>query len=218
MFLDEISICISRLSEAHFPHACGWASSNPLRAWQEQKGWRRGNLLSLHELDIHLLPPLDVSAPGSQASALTLERHRPSWASSWQTTDFSAFIIMWANNPSNKISSTALWWWFSHSVVFDSFATPMDCSPPGSSVQGISQARLKWSGLPFPSPREIFPTQGSNPCLLLGRQILYHWATWVYFRPIISVLRAWVYFSSVISVLRGNSNTWSFREKVLMRD
>ena len=34
-----------------------------------------------------------------------------------------------------------------------------------------------WSGLPFPSPRD-FPTQGSNPCLLLGRQILYHWATW----------------------------------------
>ena len=24
----------------------------------------------------------------------------------------------------------------------------------------------------------IFPTQGSNLCLLLGRQILYHWATW----------------------------------------
>ena len=24
----------------------------------------------------------------------------------------------------------------------------------------------------------IFLTQGSNPCLLLGRQILYHWVTW----------------------------------------
>ena len=24
----------------------------------------------------------------------------------------------------------------------------------------------------------IFPTQGSNPCLLLGRRILYQWATW----------------------------------------
>ena len=24
----------------------------------------------------------------------------------------------------------------------------------------------------------IFTTQGSNPCLLFGRQILYHWATW----------------------------------------
>ena len=26
---------------------------------------------------------------------------------------------------------------------------PVDCSPPGSSVHGISQARY-WSGLPFP--------------------------------------------------------------------
>ena len=24
----------------------------------------------------------------------------------------------------------------------------------------------------------IFPTQGSNPPVLLGKQILYHWSTW----------------------------------------
>ena len=30
----------------------------------------------------------------------------------------------------------------------------LDCSPPGSSVHGISQAR-NWSGLPFPSPGEL---------------------------------------------------------------
>ena len=30
-----------------------------------------------------------------------------------------------------------------------------------------------WSGQPFPSPG-VFPTQGSNPALLCGRQILYH--------------------------------------------
>ena len=33
-----------------------------------------------------------------------------------------------------------------------------------------------WSGLPFPPPD--FPTQGLNPWLLFGRQILYHSATW----------------------------------------
>ena len=33
----------------------------------------------------------------------------------------------------------------------------MDCSPPGSSVHGIFQAKY-WSGLPFPSPRDL-----SNP-------------------------------------------------------
>ena len=34
-----------------------------------------------------------------------------------------------------------------------------------------------WSELPSPSPGGIFLTQGSNLCLQLGRQILYHWAT-----------------------------------------
>ena len=46
---------------------------------------------------------------------------------------------------------------------------PMDCSPPGSSVHGILQARIvEW--LPCPPPG-IFPTQGSNSGLLC----LLHW-------------------------------------------
>ena len=41
----------------------------------------------------------------------------------------------------------------------------MDCSPPGSSVHGILQARiLEQVAIPF--SRGIFPTQGSNPRLL----------------------------------------------------
>ena len=52
---------------------------------------------------------------------------------------------------------------------------PMDYSPPGSSVHRILQARiLQWVAMP--SSRGIFPTQGSNLCLLYCR-ILYHWAT-----------------------------------------
>ena len=57
----------------------------------------------------------------------------------------------------------------------------MDCSPPGSSVQGIFQARiLKWVAISF--------SKGSSPardetCIsgvvsCIGRWILYHWATW----------------------------------------
>ena len=39
---------------------------------------------------------------------------------------------------------------------------PKDCSPPGSSVHGILQARiLQWVAMP--SSRGIFPTQASNP-------------------------------------------------------
>ena len=50
---------------------------------------------------------------------------------------------------------------------------PMDCSPSNSSVGGILQARiLEW--VDIPSPKGIFPTQGSNPGLLYCRWILCH--------------------------------------------
>ena len=38
---------------------------------------------------------------------------------------------------------------------------PMDCSPPGSSVHGIYQARI-WVGLPFPSPGDLL-NPGTEP-------------------------------------------------------
>ena len=48
------------------------------------------------------------------------------------------------------------------SVVSDSLR-PMDCSPPGSSVHGIFQARiLEWVAVP--SSGGIFLTQGLNLC------------------------------------------------------
>ena len=53
---------------------------------------------------------------------------------------------------------------------------PMGCSPPGSSVHGISQTRiLECIAISF--SREIFPTQGLNPHLLSCRQIPYHQVT-----------------------------------------
>ena len=56
----------------------------------------------------------------------------------------------------------------SHSVMSGSLR-PIDCSPPGFSVHGILQARiLEWVTIPF---QGIFPTQGSNLCLLS----LSHW-------------------------------------------
>ena len=45
------------------------------------------------------------------------------------------------------------------------FATPMDCSPPGSSVHGILQPGIReWVAIYF--SRGIFSTQGSNRRLL----------------------------------------------------
>ena len=64
------------------------------------------------------------------------------------------------------------------------FVTPTDCSLLGSSVHGILQARiLEWVANPF--SRGIFLTQGSNPGLLSGRQIVYRSANVVppFFQP-----------------------------------
>ena len=62
-------------------------------------------------------------------------------------------------------------------VVCESVTTlcdPKDCSLPGFSVRGILQARiLDWVAVPF---SRIFPTQGSNPCLLHCRFFTI-WAT-----------------------------------------
>ena len=49
---------------------------------------------------------------------------------------------------------------------------PMDCSPPGSSVHGLSQARiLEWVAIPF---SKDLPNPGINSGLPHCRQILYH--------------------------------------------
>ena len=51
---------------------------------------------------------------------------------------------------------------------------PMDCSPPGSS---FSQARiLEWVAIPFSRGSSWPRDQTHVSCI--GRQILYHWATW----------------------------------------
>ena len=60
---------------------------------------------------------------------------------------------------------------FSRYVVSNS-CDPMDCSLPGSSVYGISQARILEKVVIFFS-RGVFPTQELNLCLLYCRWILY---------------------------------------------
>ena len=58
-----------------------------------------------------------------------------------------------------------------HCVSHVQLCSPMACSLPGSSVQGILQSRiLEWVAIPF--SRGIFPTQGSNPGLLLCRFVI----------------------------------------------
>ena len=83
-------------------------------------------------------------------------------------------ILIFSTCNYTKINACA----FSGSVMFD--CCPMDCSPPGSSVHGILQARiLKWvvisSSRGSSRPRD----QTHVSCVsCIGRWILYHWATW----------------------------------------
>ena len=54
---------------------------------------------------------------------------------------------------------------------------PMDCSPPGSSVHGILQTRiLEWAVIYFSRGSSRPRDQTHISCI--GRQILYHRATW----------------------------------------
>ena len=53
----------------------------------------------------------------------------------------------------------------------------MVCSPPGSSVHGILQARiLEWVAISF-SMGSFWPKDWTSVSCI-GRRILYHWATW----------------------------------------
>ena len=67
-----------------------------------------------------------------------------------------------------------------HAQSYPVLGSPIDCSPPGSSVHGILQARaLEWvaisSSRGFSWPRD----QTHISCVsCIRRQILYHWAPW----------------------------------------
>ena len=57
---------------------------------------------------------------------------------------------------------------------------PMDCSPPGSSVHGIFQARiLEWVAISSSRGSSRPRDQTHVSCVsCIGRWVLYHWATW----------------------------------------
>ena len=57
---------------------------------------------------------------------------------------------------------------------------PMDCSPPGSSVHGIFQARILESVAISSSRGSSWPRYQTCVSYIshIGGQILYHWATW----------------------------------------
>ena len=94
------------------------------------------------------------------------------------------------------------------------FCDPMDCSPPGSSVYGISQAKiLEWVAISF--SRGSFQPRDWTCISCTGRWILYHWVTreahWSLHPPCnkgkeIHIYIFWVYlFILSCIILRGVS-------------
>ena len=60
------------------------------------------------------------------------------------------------------------------------FCNPMDCSPQGSTIHGIFQARiLEWVVISF-SRGSSWPRDQTHVSSIscIGRRVLYHWATW----------------------------------------
>ena len=75
----------------------------------------------------------------------------------------------------------------------------MDCSPPGSSVLGILQARiLEWAVIPSFKGSSWLRDHTLISCIsCIGRQILNHWATWgaLGVCTLLTHLWRWIFFS-----------------------
>ena len=61
--------------------------------------------------------------------------------------------------------------------LYPAFCEPIDCSPPGSCVHGISQARIL-QRVVISSPRGSFWFRDLTHSSCISTQMLYHWATW----------------------------------------
>ena len=90
-------------------------------------------------------PPTPVFLPGQSHGSRSLVAYSP-WGRKSRTRPSNlACTHLLANGA--VINLTFRWFCWSIANSY-SFATPMDCSPPGSSVHGISQARmLEWGAV-----------------------------------------------------------------------
>ena len=85
-------------------------------------------------------------------------------------------VALFCNHTTiSKLRKLALrvWWWW---LVTSDFWKPMDCSPSGSSVHGISQARmLEWVAISF-SRGSSWPRDWTHIFCIAGR-FYTNWAT-----------------------------------------
>ena len=101
------------------------------------------------------------------------------WSMQFWDTGYLHLLKLWRDIFDITCTSLSFAFQFFHITVICMHAQlcltlwdPMDCSPPGSPVHGISQARIL-KGMAISFSRGIFPTQGLNPGLQHCSQILY---------------------------------------------
>ena len=85
------------------------------------------------------------------------------WLSNWTATGLYIHICWW-------------WWWCEVAQSCPTLCDPMDCSPPGSSIHGILQARiLEWVAISF-SRGSSQPRDQTQVSCIAGRRFNF-WAT-----------------------------------------
>ena len=84
---------------------------------------------------------------------------------------------------------------------YPTLCDPLDCSPPGFSVHGISQARILEQVAISSSRGSFWPRDRTCSCCI-GRWILYQWATWeachCYCSKMIDKILGWIEFQNVL--------------------
>ena len=101
-----------------------------------------------------------------------------------------------------------------HAQLCPTLCNPTDCSPPGSSVRGISQIRtLEWVAISFSRWSSWSRDQTHVSCISCsGRRILYHWATSVQFSSVQTLSRVWLFATPWITAHQASlsiTSSWS---------
>ena len=94
----------------------------------------------------------------------------------WISCIAGRFLTSWATNSLLTAEEDVCM----HAQPCPTLCNPMDCSPPGSSVHGISQARvLEGVAMSFSRGSSQARDWINISCVsCMSKQILYHWATW----------------------------------------
>ena len=96
---------------------------------------------------------------------------------------------------------------------FATLCNPMNCSPPGSSVQGIFQARiLAWVAISYSRGSSSSKDRTRVSCVsCIGKRILYHFTTWAApYNLVMKALKKGIMFH-----LASSSSIWPRRAEKL---